>query len=170
MLRRVLMLTTIAVVLTVAGCGGDSDSESSAPAATSGDGSGSVATSSLAKNQFIEQAEELCKREKKGLLQKAGSYIEKHSSEGLAPPVLTANGVKEVVLPVVEAQIEVVRKLGAPAGDEEEIEAMLDAQRQAVEGVKEQETLDPVYGAGEFFKEADKMYKRYGLGECSYDL
>lgn len=189
MARKLLKaLAAVAVISAVAaGCGGDDDADSPAPASGGGDenvssGNGGskgearsgsaegVTTSSLNKEEFIKQASARCRQEKKGLLQKAAKYVNEHSSEEITEPVLTANGVSEVIMPVVEAQIEAVRQLGAPAGDEDEIEAMLSAQEEAVETVKEQERLDPVKGPSEFFEDNNKTYEEYGLRACSYNL
>lgn len=194
MTRRLLTPVALvaAIAVTVAGCGGDSDSETPSPPNGSGDGASAtsspngggeggngdgagggddgIMTSSLDKEEFIKRAGTLCRREKKGLIKKASAYVQEHSSEGLPPPVMTANGVKEVVMPVMEAQIEVVRELGAPEGDEEEIEEMLAAQQRAVDTVREQRTIDPVDGPVEYFEAANKSYERYGLEACSYNL
>lgn len=193
MTRRFLTLATIVAAMgaMAVGCGGDDSSDSSAPAAgdgtgaadtsgdrdggesgadadADGDGGGSIATSSLDKSQFVKRANALCNKERKGLVQEARSYFAERSSDGLPPRVLTAKIVKELAMPVVEAQIEAVRGLGAPEGDEEEIEAMLDAQQRAVDEVKEQKEIDPVNGPVKQFKDVTETYERYGLKWCSY--
>lgn len=189
MARKLLKaLATVAAVSVVAGgCGGGDGTDSSAPVngggeknigssnggsegeARGGNAEG-VTTSSLDREEFIRQASARCHQAKKGLLQKAAKYVKEHSSEEVPEAVLTANGVSEVVMPVVEAQIEAVRQLGAPAGDEDEIEAMLSAQEDAVETVREQERLDPVKGPAEFFEDSNKAYEEYGLRACGYNL
>lgn len=116
-----LAIAAAATVATTAGCGDDDSSSSTV----------TVTTSSLSKPEFIQKATAACERESRGLVKKANTYMEEHQADGLPQSVLEAEAVKTVLLPVVEAKIAAVQKLGAPAGDEEKIEAILTAARRS---------------------------------------
>jgi hypothetical protein len=148
--------------------GGES-SQKSTKAKSSG-GSNSVQPSSLSKAQFITQASALCRREKAGLLGKTEAYLAEHSSEGLSQPVLYADAAKKVLMPVAEARIAGIRKLGAPAGDEEEVEAMLAGQEEGIERVRQLTTFVEGESLLPYFAQSNKAFEAYGLVECRYDL
>jgi hypothetical protein len=163
MLARSMILAAVALAALATGCGGSG--------ADGGDGEGgSIETSSLSKTQFIKRATELCQRERAGIVRASAAYVAEHQSDGLPAGELAASGVQEVVMPVVEAQIEAVRELGAPAGDEAEVGAMLEAQQDAVDRVKELETMNPNEGVVEHFEQAIRAYEAYGLNGCRYNL
>jgi hypothetical protein len=155
-------ITAVLVIAAVtSGCGDSDDASSSA---------GTIATSPLSKAEFIKKATAACGRESKGVVQKAAGYLKKLSAKKGAQPVLEAKAVKVVLVPVIEAKNAAVRKLGAPAGDEERIEAMLANQQETVEEVKELKRIEPGDNAVYLFVESDKEFEDYNLTKCSSKL
>lgn len=162
-----LLVAAISIAAIMAGCGGDDDSGSAASAAGGGE---TVTTSSLSKAEYVKRASALCRPKKEGVFKKTVAYLERGRSEGRPEPVVLAEAAKAVLLPVVEARIAIVRKLGAPAGDEDEIEAMLVAQQEGVEKVRRLETFAPGEDLRKFFSKATKTFKAYKFRGCSYNL
>jgi len=74
---------------------------------------------------------------------------------------------RRVLVPSVETEMEVIRRLGAPAGDEEKIEAIFAAEERAVAGVKSlKEAHEPFQVIHPFFP-LGKMLEAYGITECA---
>jgi hypothetical protein len=127
-------------------------------------GAPTVARSSLSKAAFIRQAGAICRQKGEETLRELDTYVEKHGSEGLSEEVVLANALRAVVLPATEAEISAVSKLGAPAGDKEEVEALLAAQQEAVDEVRELKELKSLGEAAEHFEDATNGFKEYGAG------
>lgn len=180
----IIAAVVLAAAIANAGCGGDdnstteavtddapSDQRAGEPGQAGTDApDSSVRTSSLGKAQFVKQANAICAREKRSLIEKTGAYLAQRESDGEPQAVLVAKAAKEVLAPVVGEQVAALRKLGAPAGDEEEIEEMLVAQEEGAEQISEVETLEPRKDPPESFAEAAEMFQAYGLTECSFSL
>lgn len=145
--RQVFFLSVLAIAI-LAGCGGDS-------------------TSSLDKAEFIKQASAACARERKPLVNEAAAYLEKPAVEKQPNSTALANMSKAVVVPIIEAEIAAVRQLGAPEGDEEEVEAMLAAQQAGVEEVSGLQQAKSMEEVEAHFREATKLYEAYGFEACT---
>jgi hypothetical protein len=159
-----LLAASIAIVAMIAGCGGD-DSTASNSQSTS-DAVVAVTTSSLSKPEFIKKASAACREEKKGLVGEASAYLNKHSSTGLPNGTVIAHMAQAVLVPTIEAEMVAIRKLGAPAGDEEQVETMLGAQQKALDEVaelKEAKSLEAVLAK---FADAAKQLEAYGFTAC----
>jgi hypothetical protein len=156
-----------AIAAIAVGCGGDDDSMS--PSAASGQPANvTVTTSSLSKEGFIKQASAACHREGKGLIGEVSAYLKKHRDDGLKERALQAHMVKAVVLPTVEASMAAVRELGAPAGDEEEVESLLVAQLEAVNEVRRLKKVASFEEVEAHFAEAGDSFRDYGFRSCTY--
>lgn len=174
-----------AVALTVGGCGGGgssgSSSESTATATASGggkeaspggkeaSGGGKQAgggSSSLSKEEFIAKAGAICTREKTKGLEEMGEYVKQHPATGKAKLEEIGEALQTVFLPAVQRQVDQIRALGAPAGDEDEVEAILDALEEAV-----QEAGQGTPSNGSFakaFASSASLAREYGLAACAY--
>lgn len=172
------------IALMAVGCGGSEDSSSGADSATSASstqaGSGSdssaddgstadgasgqtIKTSQLNKAAFLTKANASCSKKKESLLEKLAAYAKQNESKKQPAEVFTANAYKAVLVPMMEAQMAEIRKLGAPAGDEEEIEAMLAAQQATIDEFKEQKTLESTDEFERYFADATQMFRDYGF-------
>jgi hypothetical protein len=184
----------MAVVAVAVGCGGGGESNSSGsteastsaeagnettqssgagqaeePAAGGGQGEG-ISTSSLNKAQYVKKAAALCRATRKGLLAKVGRYLREHSSDEVSEEVRNAKATRAVILPVIEARQAVLLRLGAPAGDEEEIEAMIAGQESGLNEAESAKTVGSEVGPEEFFIQSNETFKKYGLLDCGYNL
>jgi hypothetical protein len=70
-----------------------------------------------------------------------------------------------VVIPALEAEVRAIRALGAPAGDERRVEAILAATERGIEQIR----ADPVGvldGPPPALREAGRLARAYGSAEC----
>lgn len=150
----------VAVVLLCVGvgCGGGSDET----------------TSDITKAQFVKKADFICADFKKQRLaaaekefnpkQRQGSHtVGSKATEELEAELreLAENLLHEKTIPLVRAQLEKLEALGAPAGDEEAVEKMLDNMEKATDEI-EDEGFEGVVG-GNQFDEFEKEAEKYGL-------
>lgn len=192
MIKKLALPISVAaiIVLIAVGCGGDSDaansstaSESSAVSKTNeggseaGDGAGAPAGNAggtIAKAEFVKQANAICARRKTAAFNGVDTYVRERQGGGQSPSELSAEAVYAVFLPETEKMIDEVRELGAPPGDKAQVDAYLAGMEEAVAISKEKEfTADSVdsYGADSFgreFVQPSKLANKYGLAECSY--
>jgi hypothetical protein len=158
------MALVVAATALVAGCGGDDESSSAANDQSDG---ASVTTSSLDKAAFIKQASAACAKERKSLISEATAYLEKPAVKKQPEGIAFANMARAVMAPTIEAEIAAVTRLGAPAGDEEEVEAMLAAQQASVEEVKGLKQAKSLEDIEVHFRDATKLYEAYGFEACT---
>lgn len=155
------IIAAVAATGLAVGCGSDSDATSASGAAAT------VTTSSLSKAQLIKRADAACLEETEDILQQMVAYSNKPSSKAKPPNEMFADLAREVVLPVVEAQIADVAELGAPAGDEQRVEAILDARREGIEEVRSLQTLKAFGEIEAHFVKADRLARAYGFKDCT---
>lgn len=155
----VVLAIAMAFAVFVSACGGNDDS-TSASAAGESDGN-----SSLSKAEYIKRAAAACASERENSFAQIAAYTEKHRSDGLSEAVLAKKAVKAVLLSIIAAELDDLRKLGAPAGDEQKVEAMLAAEQAALDEAKaNKKKLEDVE---DYFVQADMELKAYGLDECT---
>lgn len=155
-----LAITAVGIAF-FAGCGSDSDGDSGA-----GSEGTTIETSSLTKAQFIKRADQICDQVSEDLLGPIYSYMKRHASKSKSEEELTAEAVRKVVVPQVEAEIEEIRALGAPAGDEEQIEEFLIADQRSVDSLKARRQLSLVPDVDNAFKQSKTLARAYGLKSC----
>jgi hypothetical protein len=169
------LIAIAAIVLLIAGCGGGSDSGSTSAgeSATSAGSESSqavqpVTTSSLSKPDFIAKADKICQRESEHLLELIVNYIAEHKSHpGQSEEEVAAEGVGKVLAPKFQAQIDQIHELGAPAGDEKQVEALLKAMQHAVFALEKRNEIDLSTGVDREFQQAGELALDYGLETCA---
>jgi len=138
-----LMLGAGALIAAVAlaACGGDDDPS---------------------KTEFIKDANAICKEGDKRI----NADAEKAFSANKRPSKAEVTKFSEdTAIPEIQAQIDDLRDLGAPSGDDEKVSAILDEAQSALDEVEADPTVflsdtDP-------FAKANKLAKGYGLTECA---
>lgn len=135
----------------LAGCGGDDD--------------GSATAESLTKAQFVKQADGICaKYNRKGERQFQKVVETLNLDQGEPKRDVAAKGVAAVAIPILEEQIEELRALPVPEGEEQEIELIIERQEQSLEKVED----EPLFRvSGNPYEELNKPAADYGLVECS---
>jgi hypothetical protein len=164
-----------AIALAVGGCGGSSDStsaestgaESTGTESTGGGQQTTVHTSSLSKTEFIEKADAICTREKSKGLNAMGAYVkENQGATSLGKAELIGEAIQKVFLPSVQSQVDQIRALGAPAGEEQEVEAILVSLEEAVEGASQGTPSSARFAQS--FANSGALAREYGLTACVY--
>ncbi|HMJ72195.1 MAG TPA: hypothetical protein VK471_02395 [Solirubrobacterales bacterium] len=160
-----LLAAAIAIAAIVVGCGGGGDSSSSSGGES--DGSGSIKTSLLSKPVFIKKASEACRKKRTGLIQRIIEYQASHEVKGAPEGALIAKAIKAVQIPTVESEMEAIRALGAPSGDEAEIEAILAAHQAAIDELRKAKQINDYEEVEKYFADATKKLEAYGFKACA---
>lgn len=162
---------SLVVALLGTGCGGGSDSSSDT---TSSGPSNAVAAaaaiepSSISKQEFIEKADEICSKESEEFLPLILNYIAKHENEkGRTQGEITQDGVEKLIVPKFQSQIDQIKELGAPEGDEKEIEAFLRAMQTATWNLEKRNELNLSTDIDREFATAGELAIDYGLQSCA---
>jgi hypothetical protein len=150
--RRAVGAAVAVAALGIAGCGnGSSSSPSTAAAGTS--------APTISKSAFLAKANAICVRgnaESKAARAKLGASPTEEQ-------IVTFVRGSEV--PAVQAQINQIRALGAPAGDQATVKKMLDLAQQAVGRVK---VVPTILTTGEdVFAAFAAIAHPYGLTSCA---
>jgi ABC-type lipoprotein release transport system permease subunit len=144
--RATLVLTAVLALAVIgAGCG------------SSDDDSG---TSSLTKSEWIAKADAIC--------QQGNQEIEQAAQQQFGNQKPTAADVQQfatgTALPNTQTQINKIRALGAPSGDEDQVNKILDTV---------QADIDKAKSAGDIeestFADGNALAKQYGLKVCGQD-
>lgn len=154
--RSIAALTALlALALLAAGCGSSSSDSTSSGGST------------LSRTQFVKRANAICTKERESVPTRVAAY-EKKAPAGLSPAEAQAAGVQAVLLPTFESEVTAIRALGAPAGDEQTVDAILSAQSEAIEVVAAKKDINPEEGGFEhYFDQADNLMRAYGLNGCT---
>jgi hypothetical protein len=147
-----------------AGCGGSSGGDTSAGGSTAT--SASIKTSSLGEAEFIKQANAACQEARKGLIKRASSFLKQQSKTERNEDNL-AGLTKAAVLPTVRAEMAAIRRLGAPAGDEDEVGAFVAAEQEAVAHLAKLKHIYSRFEMERYFTDAAKLARAYGIDGCA---
>jgi hypothetical protein len=148
LLAALAVLVALAVV--VAGCGSDDETTDE--------------TVTLTKAEFIKQGDAICKKGNDASEKEAEEFaeendftLEKASDEQLE------EAVSEVLVANLNGQLDELEALGAPEGDEEQVEEIIESLEGAVEEIED----DPgVVFDGEVLKEPGELAQDYGFKVC----
>ena len=153
------MLLGVVALVVIAGCGSSGDSSGS----TSADSG-----SSLTKAELIKQGDAICEEGNENVESEANEFAKENGIDTEKPSKSDQEEVvSEVVAPAILVEAEKIGDLGAPSGEEEEVEAIVDA----VESAAEEAEADPssIIEEGEDggpFAEANKLASAYGFKVC----
>jgi hypothetical protein len=158
-LAAVLAIAAIAV-----GCGGD-DSSADGSGGSSED-AGPVTTASLSKAQYVKQASALCKQRRESRFKEMEAYIQENP--GGSEEDRLEGAVEEIQVPTMEAQFDDLRALGAPSGDEKQVEAIIVAYEKAIAAIDEVEGTKGADKVNKLLNRGGELARAYGLVECTY--
>lgn len=150
------MLVAVAAIAIIAGCGGGSDSSSTEATA-----------SSLTKAEFLKQGNAICAKGNKEIEEGFEEFAKEHHFSKKSQPsqVELEEAAEEVLIPRIRREIDGISALGAPNGEEAEVEAVLAAAEKGLEEGEENPGAMVEEGEGPF-KEANKLARDYGLVKC----
>jgi hypothetical protein len=156
-MRTTLMALAASGAIALTACGGDDSSDSSSTAAETT----STAAATITKDEFIKQGNEICvagNKEIDASAQEVFSKGAKPSEEDVA------KFGTDTVAPSVQSQIDAIRALGAPEGDEEVITQALDDAQSGVDQINE-DPSSVANGPPDLDKGAKEL-QAYGLTAC----
>jgi hypothetical protein len=145
-----LLAALTAISMIAAGCGGSDSTDSS----------------SITKAQFIKQADAICEKGTKENEAEFEEFAEeKNLSEDEEPTkAQQEEAISDIVAPGVQKQIEEIDALGAPEGDEKQVEAIVTSVEEGVEEI-EADPSSLIKGENPLGK-GSKLAKEYGLKAC----
>jgi hypothetical protein len=144
-------LSLVALALAVAGCGGSGAGSSTQTSAAT--------QASISKAAFLAKANAICVRGNAASKAARARLGASPSEEQIVA------FVRRTEVPAVQAQIDQIRALGAPAGDGATIKKMLDVAQQAVSRVK---VVPTILTTGEdVFAPFAAIAHPYGLTSCA---
>jgi hypothetical protein len=153
----VLLASALAMAIVAAGCGSSSDDDSGT----------TDATVSVTKEQLIKQGDTICKQGNEEIEEGFARFMKDNNvPQGKEPSDEQGVEIVEtVIVPNLETQSELIRGIGIPEGDEEQVEAMLDSLDEGIETAENdpealfKEDTDP-------FADANAKAQEYGFTEC----
>lgn len=146
------IVAAAALVLGAAGCGGGDDSSSTSSTAAA-----------LSKDEFVTQANQICADGNKEI------SAAQNEAFSVGPPVQdkVEQFITATVIPSVQSQVDGIRALGAPAGDEDQVAAILDSAQGAIDDATADPSLLEGSQSSDPFAETNKLAAAYGLTECA---
>jgi hypothetical protein len=154
--RKMLWLFVVALAmgLIAAGCGDDDDESS--------DTGTDTVTAAPTKQEFLQQGNAICKR--------GGEEIdaagEQTFGSGQPTPQELEAFASQTLIPGIQDQIDEIRALGAPEGDEDKVNSMLDKAEDAVDEL-EADPQGAFREGNDPFAEVNKELAAYGLTTCA---
>jgi hypothetical protein len=151
-----IAISVLALAAVAAGCGGGDDS--------SGSSSDSSSATTLTKAEFIKEADAICgdaneqgETEAEEFAEENDFTLEKASEEQLE------DAVAAVFVPSLNQQAEEIAALGAPEGEEEQVEALTSSLEDAASEIED----DPgVALGGDALNKPAKLAQELGLKVC----
>jgi hypothetical protein len=138
-----------AIAIAGAGCGGGDDDSSSS------------STPTPTKDEFVTQANQICAEGNETVDAAANDVFSGQPTQDELDSFIT-----DTVIPNTEDQIEQIRALGIPAGDEDQVNAILDSAQSDLDAAKADPSI-MTSGSKDPFAETNKLAAAYGLTECA---
>lgn len=151
-----LLASVVAIALVAAGCGSSSDT------------TGSTSEATLTKSEFLKKGNAICAAGNKEIEEGFEEFTEEEGINDKAPPskAQSQKASETILLPTINKQIEGLRELGTPEGDEGEVDELLTSAEEAVEkGEEDPVALIEEEGSNPF-AEVNKAAREYGLTVC----
>jgi hypothetical protein len=144
------VLGVVVIGLFTAGCGGGNDA------------------ASISKAEFVKRADAVCAETGEQIASGVGSFVAGYDGkepEGEARAAAEAELVETVMVPNKENEVEQLREIGAPQGDEDQVEAIADALEEGIDEAKKRPE-EAVQGKSRSILEAEQLARDYGLKGC----
>jgi maltose-binding protein MalE len=168
--RLIMMLAGVmAMAVVAAGCGSSSSSSDSSSTSgsdtTASTGDTTATTAALSKAELIKQGDAICTKGNKSIETEANEFAKENNVNTKKPTKAQKEEViTEVVAPDVRKQGEEIAELGAPSGDEAEVEAIVAAVEGAADELEENPTL--LFEGTNPLSKASKLAASYGFKVC----
>ena len=147
-------LAAALVLAVLAGCGGDEGPDDFSP----------VVTEPLSKVEFLDEADRICFASEARIEAAADDLV----SGGRQPdPTEVERVAIGVVVPALESEVRAIRALGAPEGDEREVEEILRATEQGITAI-ERDPRGLLDGVPAPLRRARRLAEAYGSRQCGF--
>jgi len=148
------VMVALVVGVCGAGCGSSSNSTSTETTAT------------ISKAEFVAKGNAVCVKGEKAQEAEINAYVKKHGLENKKPTTAQqAELVETVFAPNIQSQIDGVKALGAPSGEEQQVSSALELSQQTLEKIEANPEL--VFGNKDVFAAAGKQLHALGLTKCA---
>ena len=136
----------------IAGCGGGDETSTYPPGVSR----------PIAKVRFLAEADRICHSTNARIEAAAdGLAIRRHEP----PPAEVRRVVLRIVVPTLRSEVEAIHSLGAPAGDEAKVQAILAATERGIRQI-EADPVGVLDGPPPALREAGRLAQAYGSAEC----
>jgi len=155
------LLLVVAMAAVAVGCGG-SDGDVASGDAGEDLTSTTVSASSLGRLEFIKKVNVICR---------IGAFdaVEGGPPSGGPPAKTLPEQVDTVMVPAFTRVADEVQQLGAPRGDEAEIEAFLAALRKDIASLDQNSASQKTLGKLQYeFEASSDLARPYGIRACAY--
>jgi hypothetical protein len=136
-------------------------------AAGCGSSGGSTSTASITKAEFIKQADAICAKGNKQIQTEIQAYSKKVGLSGNTQPTnaQVTEIANTILVPSVQSQHDDIGALGAPSGQESQVNAILAAVQDGIDQAKKDPTT-LLKSNDTTFAKANQLAKDYGLTVC----
>jgi hypothetical protein len=153
MICGLALMTALIVGVCVAGCGSNSSTTTETTAA-------------ITKAEFVTKGNAICVKGEKAQEAESNAYIKKHGLENKKPSkAQEAELVEAVLVPNIQSQIDGVKALGAPSGEEQQVNSAVELSQQTLEKIEANPEL--AFGNANVFGAAGKQLHALGLKQCA---
>jgi len=154
-IRGLALMAALVVGVCVAGCGSSSNSTST------------ETTAAISKAEFVAKGNAVCVKGEKAQEAEINAYAKKHGFNENQEPTKAQNVelVETVLAPNIQSQIDGVKALGAPSGEEQQVSSALELSQQTLERIEANPEL--AFGKTDTFAAAGKQLHALGLKECA---
>jgi hypothetical protein len=143
-----VLTTTLAVGIVIAGCGGGNDTSSPTTATAS----------TISKADFVAQANAICDKGNQ-VTDSAGAQLGENPSQAQLTELIS-----KTFVPSIQGQIDAIKALGAPVGDEATVAKMLSL---AQDNLDQLESDPSQIENPKLFANFAKVAHPYGLTSCA---
>jgi hypothetical protein len=114
------------------------------------------------KVEFLREADRICESTN-ARVQAAGDELVQGRHH--PPPAEVRRIVLNIVIPALQTEVEAISSLGAPAGDERQVDAILDATREGIQQLRA-DPLSALNGPPPGLRTAGRLASAYGSTTC----
>jgi hypothetical protein len=146
------LMAALIVGVCVAGCGSSSSTTET--------------TAAISKAEFVAKGNAVCVKGEKAQEAEVNAFVKKHGLDNKKPTkAQEVELVETVFAPNIQSQIDGVKALGAPSGEEQQVSSALELAQQALEKVEANPEL--AFGKQNPFAAAGKELHALGLKKCA---
>jgi hypothetical protein len=147
-------LAATALVTLAAGCGGDDEPGDFVP----------LVEEPLAKVEFLREADRICFASEARIEAAADDLV---AGRAEPDPAAVERVAIRIVVPALESEVRAIRALGAPAGDEREVEGILAATERGIRAI-ERDPRGLLDGIPPELGRAQRLAEEYGSRQCGF--